>query len=101
MIVWHGTTIEHKESIEANGLLANSYVAASRDLAVEYATTRSHSRGSDGVVIYELDVPDAAVVEMQSWWWAQGQLCLPFGCPPDGILSIEDIDLRPEDEVEA
>lgn len=101
VIVYHGTTIEHKESIEANGLLANSYVAASRDLAVEYATTRSLSRGSDGVVIYELDVPDAAVVAVQSWWWAQGQLLLPFGCPIDGIVSIEDLDLRPEeDEVE-
>lgn len=67
MIVSHGTTIEHKESIEANGLLPNSYVAASRELAVEYANTRGLSRGSDGFVIYELDVPDAAVVEVQSW----------------------------------
>lgn len=96
MIVYHGTTIENKEGIERDGLLPNSYVAASRELAVEYAQTRGMSRGSDGFVIYKLDVPDAAVVEVQSWWWAPGQLCLPFGCPPGGILSIDDFDLRPD-----
>jgi hypothetical protein len=98
VIVFHGTTIEHKDSIERDGLLPNSYVARTRDLSVEYAKTRSLSRGSDGVVIFELDVPDAAVVEVQSWWWAQGQLLLPFGCPPEGIVSIEDLDLRPSAE---
>ncbi|MGI8729432.1 MAG: hypothetical protein ACR2LK_05495 [Solirubrobacteraceae bacterium] len=96
MIVYHGTTIEHKQSIENQGLLANSYVAATRDLAVEYARTRGLARGSDGFVIFELDVPDAAVVEVQSWWWAPGQLLLPWGCPTDGILSIDDVDLRPD-----
>ena len=96
MIVYHGTTIENKEGIERDGLRPNSYVAASRELAVQYAHTRGLSRGSDGFVIYKLDVPDAAVVEVQSWWWAAGQLLLPFGCPPDGILSVDDSDLRPE-----
>lgn len=48
------------------------------------------------IVFHELDVPDAAVVEVQSWWWAQGHLLLPFGCPPDGILSIENSALRPD-----
>lgn len=98
VIVFHGTTIEHKESIERDGLLANSYVAATRDLSVEYAKTRSLSRGSDGVVIFEIDVPDAAVVEVQSWWWAAGQLLLPYGCEPSNILSVEFLDLRTEAE---
>jgi hypothetical protein len=98
VIVFHGTTIEHRESIERDGLLANTYVARTRELSVEYARTRSLSRGSDGVVVFECDVPDAAVVEVQSWWWAQGQLLLPFGCPPSGIVSVEVEDLRETEE---
>jgi hypothetical protein len=96
VIVYHGTTIENKEGIEREGLRPGSYAARTRELAVEYAQTRGLSRGSDGFVIYELDVPDAAVVEVQSWWWAAGQLLLPFGCPASGIVSIDDCDLRPE-----
>ncbi|MEA2220083.1 MAG: hypothetical protein QOJ35_2709 [Solirubrobacteraceae bacterium] len=98
MIVYHGTTIENKDGIERDGLRPNSYAARTRELAVEWARTRGLSRGSDGVVIYELDVPDPAVVEVQSWWWAEGQLLLPFGCPPSGILSVDDVDLRGEPE---
>ena len=86
MIVYHGTTIENKESIERDGLRPNSYVASTRELAAEWARTRGFERGSDGFVIFEVDVPDAAVVEVQSWWWAEGQLLLPFGAPPSGIL---------------
>ena len=97
MIVYHGTTSEHKESIERDGLRPNSYVAATRALATEYAHHRGLTRGSDGYVIFEVDVPDAAVVEVQSWWWANGQLLLPFGAPPTGITLIE-ADLPPEDE---
>lgn len=98
VIVYHGSTIENKEAIEREGLRANSYVATTRDLAVQWAKTRGMSRGSDGIVIFELDVPDAAVVEVQSWWWAEGQLLLPFGCPASGIIAIEDVDLRTETE---
>jgi len=96
MIVWHGTTIENKESIEREGLRPNSYVAATRELAVTWANTRGMERGADGFVIFEIDVPDAAVVESQSWWWAEGQLLLPFGCEPEGIVSVNDVDLRAE-----
>ena len=97
MIVYHGTTAEHKDSILSEGLRPNSYVAATRELATDYAHHRGLSRGSDGYVIFEVDVPDAAVVEVQSWWWANGQLLLPFGAPPSGITIIE-ADLPPEDE---
>jgi RNA:NAD 2'-phosphotransferase (TPT1/KptA family) len=97
VIVYHGTTAEHKASILSEGLRPNSYVAATRELATEYAHHRGLTRGSDGYVIFEVDVPDAAVVEVQSWWWANGQLCLPFGAPPEGITVVE-ADLPPEDE---
>ena len=96
MIVYHGTTIENKESILREGLRANSYVARTLDLAVEYAHTRGLSRGSDGFVIFEIDVPDAAVVEVQSWWWANGQMLLPFGCSPGDMTILVDHDLRIE-----
>jgi len=89
MIVYHGTTAEHKDSILSEGLRPNSYVAATRELATDYAHHRGLSRGSDGYVIFEVDVPDAAVVEVQSWWWANGQLLLPFGAPPSGIRILE------------
>jgi len=94
VIVYHGTTIENKDGIDRDGLRPNSYVARTRELAVEYAKVRGLERGSDGVVIYEVDVPDAAVVEVQSWWWANGQLLLPFGAPPSGMVVLENIDLR-------
>ncbi len=94
MIVWHGSTIENKEGIERDGLRPNSYCARTRELASEYAQVRSKERGSDGYVLYEVDVPDAAVVEVQSWWWANGQLLLPFGAPPSGLTLVEAEDLR-------
>jgi hypothetical protein len=96
MIVWHGTTIENKEAIQREGLRPNTYVARTRDLASEYARTRGHERGSDGYVLFEVDVPDAAVVEVQSWWWANGQLLLPFGAPPEGLRLVEIDDMRAE-----
>lgn len=98
MIVYHGTNIENKESIEREGLRPNSYVASTRELAQEWARTRSLERGADGFVIFEVDVPDAAVVESQSWWWAEGQLLLPFGAPPSGVVVLDDDDLRPDAE---
>ena len=94
MIVFHGTTIENQEGIEREGLRSNSYVASTRDLAVQWAKTRGLSRGADGIVIFEIDVPDAAVVESQSWWWAEGQLLLPFGCESSGIVSVDVVDER-------
>jgi len=101
VIVYHGTTLEHREGIEREGLHPGSYCARTSALASEYAHHRGLTRGSDGFVVFELDVPDAAVVEVQSWWWANGQLLLPYGCPPAGIVSvIDDADLRPEAEAE-
>jgi RNA:NAD 2'-phosphotransferase (TPT1/KptA family) len=100
VIVYHGTTAEHKQGIEREGLRPNSYVARTRELATEYARHRGLSRGSDGYVIFEVDVPDAAVVEVQSWWWANGQLLLPYGCDPENIVSVHDHDLRSEAEAE-
>jgi RNA:NAD 2'-phosphotransferase (TPT1/KptA family) len=94
MLVYHGTTIENKESIEREGLRPNSYVARTYELAAEWATTRGLSRGSDGFVIFEVDVPDAAVVESQSWWWAEGQMLLPFGAPASDLKVIDADDLR-------
>lgn len=94
MIVYHGTTIEYQESILREGLRPNSYVARTLDLAVNYAHTRGLARGSDGFVIFEVDVPDAAVVEVRSWWWAAGQLLLPFGAPPEGLTVLDAEDLR-------
>ena len=96
MIVYHGTTIENKAAIEREGLRPNSYVASTLALAREWARVRGLSRGSDGFVVFEVDVPDAAVVEVQSWWWAEGQLLLPFGAPPSGIVAIDDDDFREE-----
>ena len=95
MLVYHGTTVENKEGIERDGLRPGSYAARTRELAQEYAHTRGLSRGSDGYVVYEVDVPDEAVVEVQSWWWANGQLFLPFGAPPSGLKLIE-ADLPPD-----
>lgn len=60
------------------------------------AHARQRARRADGFVIFEIDVPDDAVIESQSWWWAEGQLLLPLGCEPAGILSVHDLDLREE-----
>jgi len=72
VIVYHGTTIEHKEPLERE----------------QWARTRGFERGSDGYVIFEIDVPDAAVVESKSWWWAEGQMLLPFGAPAEGLVAL-------------
>jgi RNA:NAD 2'-phosphotransferase (TPT1/KptA family) len=96
VIVYHGTTIEHKDSIQREGLRPNSYVASTLELAREWARTRGMERGSDGFVIFEVDVPDAAVVQSQSWWWAEGQLLLPFGAPASDVVVIDDADMRAE-----
>jgi RNA:NAD 2'-phosphotransferase (TPT1/KptA family) len=98
VIVYHGTTIENKDAILREGLRMNSYVATTLELAVEWARTRGLSRGSDGFVIFEVDVPDAAVVESKSWWWAEGQMLLPFGAPPEGLAVIDAADYRDEPE---
>ena len=101
MIVWHGSTIENKEAIEREGLRPGSYAARTRELASNYAQVRSMERGSDGYVLFEVDVPDAAVVEVQSWWWATGQLLLPFGAPPEGLTLVELDDLREEEAADS
>ncbi len=98
MIVYHGTNIENKESIQREGLRPNSYVASTLELAQQWARTRSMERGADGFVIFEVDVPDAAVVESTSWWWAEGQLLLPFGAPPEGVVVLDNDDMRPDEE---
>lgn len=97
MIVWHGTTIENKDAILREGLRPNSYAARTRELASSYAQTRSLERGADGYALFEVDVPDAAVVEVTSWWWAQGQMLLPWGAPPEGLTLVEAEDLRDAD----
>jgi RNA:NAD 2'-phosphotransferase (TPT1/KptA family) len=94
VIVYHGTTIENKESIEREGLRPNSYVASTYELAMTWAHTRGLERGADGFVVFEVDVPDAAVVQSQSWWWAEGQLLLPFGAPPEGVVVVTHDDQR-------
>jgi hypothetical protein len=98
MIVWHGSTIENKEAIEREGLRPNTYAAATRELASNYAQVRAMERGSDGYALWEVDVPDSAVVEVQSWWWASGQLLLPFGAPPSALTLVELEDLREASE---
>jgi hypothetical protein len=94
VIVFHGTTVDCLSSIRREGLRPGSYVARSRELAGEYAWHRAITLGADVCVVIELDVPEAAVVEVQSWWWAQGQLQLPVGCPPASIVSVDDSDPR-------
>jgi hypothetical protein len=94
MIVFHGTTIDCLASIQAQGLRPGTFVAHRRTLAEEYAWHRAMTLGADGCVVLELDVPDAAVIDVQSWWWATGQLQLPAGCPPSCIVSVDDSDPR-------
>jgi hypothetical protein len=95
VIVYHGTTDECRAGIEREGLNPGSYVAPNVDLAREYAWLRAMTLGSESCVIFELDVPDSAVVPVQSWWWAPNQLQMPAGCPPSCIVSIDDTDPRP------
>ncbi len=95
MIVFHGTTPDTVAGIQRDGLVAGSHVTPHRHLAAEYAWLRGMELGADFAVVFELDVPDAAVVETQSWWWAQDQLQLPAGCPPTCIVSIDQIEDRP------
>jgi len=94
VIVFHGTTGDCLASIRREGLRPGSFVAPSRALAGEYAWHRAMTLGADACVVIELDVPNAAVVEVQSWWWARGQLQLPVGCPPSCIVSVDDSDPR-------
>lgn len=96
MVVYHGTTPDTVPGIRRDGLVPGSHVTPHRHLAVEYAWMRGIELGADYAVVIELDVPDAAVMEAQSWWWAPDQLQLPAGCPPSCIVSIDKIDSRPK-----
>jgi hypothetical protein len=92
MIVYHGTTIDCLEGIRREGLRPGTYVAPNADLARDYALDRALTIGADGCVLFELDVPDASVVEVENWWWTGKQLLLPLGCSPECILSVDDSD---------
>jgi hypothetical protein len=94
MIVYHGTTIDCLEGIRREGLRPGTYVAPNPDLARDYALDRALTLGADGCVLFELDVPDASVVEVENWWWTGKQLLLPLGCSPECILSVDDSDPR-------
>jgi hypothetical protein len=89
MIAFHRTTIDCLASIERDGLRPHSFVSRSRALAGQYAWLRAMTLGADAAVVIELDVPSAAAVEAESWWWAGGQLALPLGCPPSCIVSVD------------
>jgi len=89
MIAFHGTTIDCLASIERDGLWPNAFVSRSRALAGQYAWLRAMTLGADAAVVIELDVPRAAVVDAESWWWASEQLTLPVGCPPSCIVSVD------------
>ena len=95
MIVFHGTTPERLSTIRREGLRPGSYAADTRELAHEYAWQRARTSGADRCVVVELDVPDAAVEEVDSWWWARGQVRLPAGCPPSCIVQIDEPEHRP------
>jgi hypothetical protein len=95
MIVFHGTTTDCLDGIQREGLRPGTFVAPNRRLAQDYAYDRAISLGADACVVFELDVPDAAVEKVQSWWWTGDQLMLPAGCPPSCILSIDDSDPQP------
>ena len=94
VIVFHGTTVDRMAAITREGLQPGSFVAPSRALAGEYAWHRAMTLGADACVVIELDVPDAAIAEAQSWWWTGDQLQLPVGCPPSCIVAVDDFDLR-------
>ena len=89
MLAFHGTTIDCLASIERDGLWPRSFASRSRALAGQYAWLRAMTLGADAAVVIELDVPRAAVVDAESWWWASGQLALPLGCPPSCIVSVD------------
>jgi RNA:NAD 2'-phosphotransferase (TPT1/KptA family) len=95
MIVYHGTTPDCVDGIEREGLVPGSHVTPHRELAAEYAWMRGMELGADSCAVVELDVPDAAVVETQSWWWAQDQMQLPAGCPASCVVAIDEFDERP------
>jgi hypothetical protein len=95
MIVYHGTTIDCLAGIEAEGLHPGTFVAPNKELAQSYAYERAIVLGADSCVLFELDVPDAAVVKVTSWWWTGDQLLLPAGCPASCILSVDHADPRP------
>jgi RNA:NAD 2'-phosphotransferase (TPT1/KptA family) len=95
MIVFHGTTPDTVAGIQREGLVPGSHVTPHRALATEYAWMRGMELGADFAVVIELDVPDAAVITAQSWWWAQDQMQLPAGCPPSCIVAIEQVLERP------
>lgn len=92
MIVYHGTTIDCLDSIQRVGLRPGSFVSENRKLASQYSWLRAMTLGADECALIELDVPRAAVVEAESWWWAQNQLQLPAGCPATCIVSIDHSD---------
>jgi hypothetical protein len=94
VIVFHGTTVDCLGSIRRGGLRPNSFVSESRALAAEYSWLRAMTHGADACAVIELDVPSAAVVAVESWWWATGQLQLPAGCPASCIVSVDDSDPR-------
>jgi len=94
MIIFHGTTVDCLAAIRRDGLRPRSFVARNRALAGEYAWHRAMTLGADACVVIELDVPDSAVVEVQSWWWTGDQLQLPVGCPASCIVSMDDSDPR-------
>ncbi|MDQ6806674.1 MAG: hypothetical protein M3065_17300 [Actinomycetota bacterium] len=92
MIVYHGTTIDCLEGIQREGLRPGTFVSQDRALASQYSWLRAMTLGADSCVLFELDVPDSAVSDAESWWWARSQLQLPFGCPPSRILSVDHSD---------
>ena len=94
MIVFHGTTAERLASIQQDGLWPGSFVSKSRAQAGQNAWLRAMTLGADGCAVIELDVPSSAVADVQSWWWAPGQLQLPAGCPASCIVSVDDSDPR-------
>ncbi len=95
MIVYHGTTPETVSAIKRDGLVPGTHVTPHRHLAADYAYMRATELGADYAVVMKLDVPDAALMEAESWWWAQDQMQLPAGYPPSCIESIEEIHSRP------
>ncbi len=95
MIVYHGTTVDCRQGILDEGLRPGSYVAPNVALARDYAYDRAMTIGADGCVVFELDVPDPMIVEVEAWWWTGEQLLLPLGCPRSCIVSVDDSDPRP------
>jgi RNA:NAD 2'-phosphotransferase (TPT1/KptA family) len=100
MIVYHGTTADCRAGIIAEGLRPGSYVAPNKALSQDYAYDRAITLGADACVVFELDVPDPMVTEVEAWWWTGKQLILPLGCPPSCIVSVDDSDPRPYQAVD-